>query len=302
MITSNLRKLLSSGKAELCLLLVLLGITFVTLADERQSYNYLALNDDKAAVSHDKENAITDENAAEITLNQHDARDCSALTYDITLFNPCEGEDSTRLWRQTKIMAVAGIGVAAFIAILPEDISGWEKGTWERGALLDQWYENVKAGPVWDEDVWYINYIGHPYFGGVYYQAARKSGYNQWNSFTYAALMSTFYWEYGLEAFAEVPSIQDLFVTPIGGWIYGEWAYHKEKEIRRNGNLAMGSRFWGSIALFMLDPVGVVDSWCCVSKKVEVTALNIAHWPAQQYSPEVNPGKDYWGVRFAIEF
>ncbi|WP_422121346.1 DUF3943 domain-containing protein [Photobacterium damselae] len=26
--------------------------------------------------------------------------------------------------------------------------------------------------------------------------------------------MSTVYWEYGVEAFAEVPSIQDLVVTP----------------------------------------------------------------------------------------
>lgn len=228
--------------------------------------------------------------------------DCVAQGYEVTLFSPCAGEDSERLWRQTKIIMVASIGVVAVIAALPEDISGWEKGTWEQGDLLNQWYENVKAGPVWDEDVWYINLIGHPYFGGVYYQAARKSGYNQWNSFTYSALMSTFYWEYGIEAFAEVPSIQDLFVTPIGGWLYGEWAYHKEKEIRRNDNLAMGSKFWGSIALFLLDPVGSLDSWCCVSKKVEVTTLSIAHWPVQQYSPDVKPGKDYWGVRLAIEF
>lgn len=239
---------------------------------------------------------------AALSLDQPADKDCGDLGYKVTLFSPCGDEDGARLWRQTKIMMVAGFGVVAVIAFLPEDISGWEKGTWERGDLLNQWYENVKAGPVWDKDVWYINLIGHPYFGGVYYQAARKSGYNQWNSFTYAALMSTFYWEYGLEAFAEIPSIQDLFVTPIGGWLYGEWAFNKEKDIRRNGNRAMGSEFLGSIALFVLDPVGSLDDWCCVSKKVEVTAFNVMRWPAQQYSPDINPGKDYWGVRLAIAF
>jgi len=229
-------------------------------------------------------------------------KDCSNLGYKITLFTPCGDEDSTRLWRQTKIMAVAAAGVVGFLTLLPEDISGWEEGTWDQGTLFDQWYENVTSEPIWDEDVWYINTIGHAYFGGVYYMGARKSGYNQWNSFVYTTLMSTFYWEYGLEAFAEVPSIQDLFVTPIGGWLYGEWAYHKDKDIRSNGNLAMGSEFLGSVALFFLDPVGVIDSWCCVSKEVEVTAVSIAHWPVQQHSPEVDRGKDYWGIKFAMKF
>jgi len=176
--------------------------------------------------------------------------------YRITLFSPGQGEDGERLWSQTKLMFGLGLGVAGFIALLPEDISNWEKDPGE--SLLKKWGDNVKDGPVWDEDVWYINYIGHPYFGGVYYQVARKSGYNQWNSFMYSALMSTFYWEYGLEAFAEVPSIQDLIVTPVGGWVYGEWAYNKEKEIRSNGGLVWGSRGWGNTALFFLDPVDTI--------------------------------------------
>jgi hypothetical protein len=283
-------------------ILLLLCMASITHA-EVNSQSLTTSSDIEKSINHESQiDSTVGTKSSDLTIDQVDTRDCNNLGYEVTLFSPCGDENATRLWRQTKIMAVAGIGVVAFIAILPEDVSGWEKGTLERGDLLNQWYENVKAGPVWDEDVWYINLIGHPYFGGVYYQAARKSGYNQWNSFTYSALMSTFYWEYGLEAFAEVPSIQDLFVTPIGGWIYGEWAHHKEKEIRRNDNLAMGSEFWGGVALFLLDPVGSLDSWCCVSKKVEVTAFNIAHWPAQQYSPEVNPGKDYWGVKLAIEF
>jgi hypothetical protein len=302
MIVSMHRNFLSTGTVVLLLLLISSGVTSVALADEKQSYIYLGLNDDEATVRPGEKNSNTDEKVTTISSRQDDGRDCNALAYDVTLFNPCEGEDSKRLWRQTKIMFVAGFGVAGFIALLPEEISKWDKSEYQRGDLFNNWYENVKAGPVWDNDKWYINLIGHPYFGGVYYQAARKSGYNQWNSFVYTTLMSTFYWEYGLEAFAEVPSLQDLFVTPIGGWIYGEWAHHKEKAIIANGSLAMGSQFWGSVALFLLDPVGKLDDWCCVSKKVEVVAFNIAHWPAQQHSQDINAGKDYWGLKLAIEF
>lgn len=282
--------------------LLLQTMTFVVQAGQKSWPINLALNSAGSAGGESNIDLATNDKASDVTTSQTVNIDCNKRGYKITLFSPCGNEDGTRLWRQTKIMMVAGFGVAATIALLPEDISGWEKGVYERGDLARQWYENVKAGPVWDNDVWVINYIGHPYFGGVYYQASRKSGYNQWNSFTYAALMSTFYWEYGLEAFAEVPSIQDLVVTPVGGWLYGEWAYNKEKDIRRNGNLAMGSEFLGGVALFFLDPIGVIDDWCCVSKKVEVTAFNITRWPAQQYSAEVNPGKDYWGIKFAMQF
>jgi len=283
-------------------MLLFLSAIPTTYAEEKNQPLTTSTDVEKIINDQSQGDLIAGSGSLNLAIAKVDTRDCKNLGYEVTLFSPCGDEDGTRLWRQTKIMMVAGVGVIAFLAILPEDVSGWEKGTLERGDLINKWYENVKEGPVWDEDVWYINLIGHPYFGGVYYQAARKSGYNQWNSFTYTALMSTFYWEYGIEAFAEVPSIQDLFVTPIGGWIYGEWAHNKEKDIRRNDNLAMGSEFWGSVALFMLDPVGSLDSWCCVSKNVEVTALSIAHWPVQQYSSEVNPGKDYWGVRLAIEF
>jgi hypothetical protein len=69
--------------------------------------------------------------------------------------------------------------------------------------------------------------------------------------------MSTFYWEYGVEAFAEVPSIQDLVVTPLLGWVYGEWAHQTEIKIRDQDNEVMGSRVLGGVSLFFLDPIDV---------------------------------------------
>ncbi|WP_064609440.1 DUF3943 domain-containing protein [Photobacterium sp. J15] len=172
--------------------------------------------------------------------------------FDVALFSAPNGEDKERLWSQTKSVAWYGVGVAGFIALLPEDVSNWDKSD---DRLLEKWWDNVTEGPVWDRDIWYINYLGHPYFGGVYYQVARKSGYRQWDSFVYSFLMSTFYWEYGLEAFAEVPSIQDIVVTPVLGWVYGEWAFNKEREIILSGGKVWGSSVLGDTALFFLDPV-----------------------------------------------
>jgi hypothetical protein len=282
--------------------LLFLGLAPFSLAEEKHSYQYITLNGDEETVWSNGLDPGADEDGSRIAANQVVGRDCSALTYEITLFTPCEGEDSKRLWRQTKIIAVSGIGVVFIISLLPNDISKWDDSKYDSEKVLKGWYDNVRAGPVWDDDKWYLNIIGHTYFGGVYYQAARKSGYNQWNSFTYSALMSTFYYEYGIEALAEVPSIQDLVITPIGGWIYGEWAYHKEKEIIANGGRALGSEFWGSIALFFLDPVGKFDDWIGGGNKVEVTAFSLAHWPARQQSNEVNAAKDYWGVKLSLQF
>lgn len=225
--------------------------------------------------------------------------------YEVTLWNPQQGEDSDALWSQTWLMAGLGVGVAGFIALLPEEISNWERDDDDDG-LLKQWWDNVSDGPVWDNDVWYINYVGHPYFGGVYYQVARKAGYNQWNSFVYSTLMSTFYWEYGLEAFAETPSIQDLFITPIGGWIYGEWAYHKEQEIVANGGIVWGSKGWGNTMLFLLDPVGVIGDG--INHMVGRQWINtgsgmVSTYP--QYFDQVAgapPPKDYVGLDMVFTF
>ena len=172
--------------------------------------------------------------------------------YKISLFDMANGEDGTRLWSQTKSIAWYGVGVAGFLLLLPSDITNWDKSD---SKLMSKWWDNVSDGPVWDRDTWTINYIGHPYFGGVYYQVARKSGYRQWDAFIYAALMSTFYWEYGVEAFAEIPSLQDLIVTPVLGWVYGEWAFNQEREIINSGGTVWGSDMLGDTALFFLDPV-----------------------------------------------
>ena len=251
----------------------------------------------------DLENTLVTTENNTPAMNLKFSTNVSSSPYRITLFHPQEGEDGERLFSQTMLIAGLGPAVAAGIALLPEDISQWDKSELGDGSLREKWKDNVSSGPVWDNDKWYINYIGHPYFGGVYYQVARKSGYNQWNSVTYSFLMSAFYWEYGLEAFAEIPAIQDLIVTPLGGWIYGEWAFHKEKEIRANNSLVWGSSFWGSTALFFLDPVdniGVGLNKLFGKGFIKTGSVNISQQPLYIEAIDQNELSGYWGINIQL--
>ncbi|MEL7287343.1 MAG: DUF3943 domain-containing protein, partial [Pseudomonadota bacterium] len=107
----------------------------------------------------------------------------------------------------------------------------------------------------------FLNYVMHPYFGGVYYTAARHAGYNEFESFLYSATMSAFFWEYGVEAFAEIPSWQDLFITPFFGAVVGEMMLTAEQDIIAGGGEVMGSETMGDVSLFFLNPVGHIHYW-----------------------------------------
>ena len=227
------------------------------------------------------------------------ARDISVYDnpYKISLFSAAQGEDSARLWSQTKSVGAYGLGVAGFLALLPSELTHWEKSDVN---LLDKWRDNVRGGPVWDRAVCGINYIGHPYFGGVYYQAARKSGYRQWDAFVYSFLMSTFYWEYGVEAFAETPSIQDLVVTPVLGWVYGEWAFNKEREIILGGGTVLGSERLGNTTLFFLDPIDSIGRGINSLIGKEVIKAGTGHVEFQTVA--MSDGRQDKQFRFSVQY
>lgn len=158
-------------------------------------------------------------------------------------------------------METRNIGIMSLVAMmiifaLPEDVSNWERDQMKPKMLGDKWLRNNRDGPVWDKDDWTLNYIGHPYFGAVYYVVARNQGFGPAGSFTYSFLMSTFLWEMGIEAFAEVPSKQDILVTPIVGSILGEAFYIWEQRLLANGGTLWGSSRLGSTALFLVNPAG----------------------------------------------
>jgi hypothetical protein len=181
--------------------------------------------------------------------------------YKISLFNPQNGEDAQRLWSQSKSVFAYTFAIGSVSILTRGSLGTDDDDDDDDKKLLEKWVDNVKEGPVWDRDHWFYNYVGHPYIGGMYYQMARKSGYRQWDSAFYSFMMSTFWWEYGVEAFTETPSVQDLVVTPTLGWIVGEWMFSQEQRIRQRGGIVWGSRGWGNTALFFLDPIDSIGSW-----------------------------------------
>ena len=143
------------------------------------------------------------------------------------------------------------IGIAALIA-LPKDVTKWSND-WAQ----DAWH-NVKRSlskaPVWDDDDWQLNYIGHPVAGSFYYNSLRSQNASIFHSFLFATAQS-FIWEYIIEATAEKPSTQDLIVTPIVGSILGESTHQLTMIMRRNG-----FNFFEKICVIILNPMFVLNN------------------------------------------
>lgn len=143
--------------------------------------------------------------------------------------------------------------------LMPESVTNWDKDQISSESISDQWTKHIQEGPVWDKDSFTINYIGHPVVGSWYYTAARGYGISWEGSFLYSAFLSTFIWEYGYEAVAEIPSWQDLFSTPIIGSLMGEGFYIIEKKINKNEGKVLGSKILGNISYFILNPIGNIS-------------------------------------------
>jgi hypothetical protein len=137
--------------------------------------------------------------------------------------------------------------------LLPESVSRWSEK--QKDVTIERWWENVQH-PTWDEDHWYVNYIGHPYFGAVYYIRARERGFGAFGSFWYAAFLSALY-EFGVEALFEPPSYQDLIVTPVGGALLGAFLF---EPLRQRIKSKPERKWYDHLALTVTDPLGAANS------------------------------------------
>ena len=141
---------------------------------------------------------------------------------------------------------------------LPESVTNWTEEQRRFKNFGRNWVKHVSSSPVFDRDPLAVNYVGHPWGGAGYYCMARQTGLTPKESFVYAMIESTFVWEYGFEALAERPSVQDLFVTPAIGTIIGELKYRKIQAIEANGGMFWGSKTYGSIAIALLSPYNAI--------------------------------------------
>ena len=151
--------------------------------------------------------------------------------------------------------------VVVALWFLPENVSKWNHSELQESDIVSNWIENVKTGPVVDEDEPWINYGGHSLSGAYFYTLARNNDLSITESMTFNFLMSTFYWEYGVEAFFEIPSNQDLWITPILGSILGESFYQMQQTIRANEGKVWGSESLGSFFMVFLNPEGALANF-----------------------------------------
>lgn len=206
------------------------------------------------------------------------------------------------LGRRYKGLAALSALTSAAIFILPEDISKWDRDKILKGNLSKQWEDNVSQRPVMDKDPWPVNFIGHPVTGAFYYTTARHSGFNRLESFGVSVLLSTVYWEYGVEAFSERPSIQDLFITPIIGSLMGELFMQVERMIDENNGEIFGSKRAGDVAKILIDPIGATSN--LIENIADTAGLDIEEViGAPIIRVNDSQGNDFFiGVNFQIKF
>ena len=175
--------------------------------------------------------------------------------YDMPYSTKASCPDWGRMWLHTGVLYAAGIATLGVLELLPDNATAWNKERVRSIPFWKRWSYHVSRGPVWDGDNFIFNYILHPYAGAVYYMGARSIGFNRLGSFLYCTAISTLFWEYGIEAFMEKPSIQDLILTPLSGLLIGECFYKLKRKIVSDGYRLWGSRTWGNIVAFLIDPV-----------------------------------------------
>lgn len=178
--------------------------------------------------------------------------------YDMPYSMTANYPDYKRLWLNTGVLFGGGVLALGVLQLLPEDATSWNKKEITSVPLFKRWGQNVSKGPVWDGDNLIFNYVLHPYAGAAYYMGARSLGFNVLYSFLYTTGISTLFWEYGIEAFMEIPSLQDLIITPVAGTIIGESFYLLKRHIVSNGYELFGSRVLGNVVAFIIDPVNEV--------------------------------------------
>lgn len=175
--------------------------------------------------------------------------------YDFAYSRTLSMPDWRGLAYNTAALYGAGFVTLGVLELLPEDATAWNKAQLHRTPLFERWWEHVSGGPRWDHDNVVFDYVLHPYGGAAYFMSARSRGFNMWQSALYSAAVSTIFWEYGIEAFMEYPSIQDLVITPVVGSVIGECFYKVKRSIVASDYRLCGSSLLGHTVAWLVDPV-----------------------------------------------
>ncbi len=113
------------------------------------------------------------------------------------------------------------------------------------------WADNIGHGFEWDDNHFNNNQFAHPFHGSLYYNAARSSGFNFWESAPFA-IGGSFMWECCGEIHRM--AINDWIMTGIGGVALGEMLYRVTSTILDTEARGWG-RFGREAAAFVLNPI-----------------------------------------------
>jgi len=180
------------------------------------------------------------------------AEEAPEKKFHLLLDNSEIPRDWLGLTRDTAFLVTYQAVGAAILYALPSSVSKWTSSN--KDASFEKWWENVQ-NPRWDHDGWAVNYLGHPYFGATYYTRARERGFDRIDSFLYSAFASALY-EFGVEAFFEPPSYQDLVVTPVGGALLGGLVFEPIRDwVKQKPEL----KWYDHVILIATDPIGALN-------------------------------------------
>jgi len=142
------------------------------------------------------------------------------------------------------------VGGAAMVNVVFNLVNRLREENDEFKVSFSSWWENLKHGFEWDYNSFEINQFGHPYQGGMYFNAGRANGLSFWESAPLAAFGSAT-WEY----FAEKnhASINDFVTTTMGGIALGEM-FHRAGWMVRDSSVSE-SRLKKELLAMALDPV-----------------------------------------------
>ena len=110
---------------------------------------------------------------------------------------------------------------------------------------------NVQSGFVWDNDMFFINQLGHPFQGGLNFNAARNNGFSFLQSMAFT-VGGALLWEYCGET--EQPSINDIVTTTVAGTMFGECSHRLADHVIDDGDTG-ARRVLREATAFFLNPL-----------------------------------------------
>jgi hypothetical protein len=110
---------------------------------------------------------------------------------------------------------------------------------------------NICNPPVWDDDGFTVNQIGHPLQGSLYYSIAKNHNHSYFESIPFVAFGSI-QWEYFMET--ERPAINDFITTTLGGAMLGEIISRISDKIIDDDSYG-AERIVREVSVFTINPV-----------------------------------------------